>query len=736
MDILILAEKHEQGDKIALGLGFSPIGRSGYKGQIGGRSAQVCWAAGHLMGPVPPDEAKPDVNWYAPASLLPLPMPGKLKLSDRGRKMLPALKDKIKEASEVWVATDPDREGEAIGRNIVLYSRFTGPIKRLWLDGSLEATGIQKAVKNLLNAEDTVQHWRAQQARQGADWLWQFLVRAYTMKGRAGLMGAHLGQGKGKASVVSVGRVQSTVNRIIVERDLAIANFKPIDYFTVSPDAGGLDWTYKVPSDVPPAAGRQFDDKGKVYFVDKDQANAFSERLRGGTMHVTKAERGRKAKRPPLPHSITTLQKIMSKRFGMSSKDTLKIADGIRLEGFLTYPRTEHCELPADLYNASDIKAQMEATACVPSLKAATKEVMAMHPGDKMPSCYTTKGMEHHAIVPTGKKPPLDSWPKQKAAVFEECARALVTALFPAAIYETLTLVGQVPVEGFADETPAIFGKGLERCVNAGWEALGNKTEDATPLPAIEPGQAIAIDGVKTTAGKTKPPKTFTEETLLDAMLNAGRQTDGEDAAVLKEAKGIGTPATRPNIIETLEKREYITIKKKRGSSTIESTPKGRDLLTHTPNDLADVTITAEWERQLKQISAAKGDDQAKNLRNAFLREQITFISTHINEVITAMENTDTSAPSRSNKPTDKMVSFVRKIGKRLKIDTTEAEQSFDAAKAFIDEHREAYGSNQAPTPKMLKLAKTLSEDRSIALPDGVDRSFDTCKKFLDSVLG
>lgn len=783
MTLLVIAESREKGEKIADAMGLKNRGNKCLTGVYNGKKAVLCWASGHLFEPVQPETAKPDANWFKPESLLPLPTPGKMQLSSEPRikELFSNIKSLVASASEVWIGTDADKEGEAIGRDILKYAKYNGPIKRLWFSGALEKEDVDKAIREIHSSEDKLPTWRAQQARQGADWLWQFLVRAYTMQGRVGLLGTQLGQGKGRESVVSVGRVQTPTLKMIVDRDNAIKNFKKIDYFLVSPRTGAVAWMYKPPAVIDPADGITFDDNDKPYFISKPKADAFKGRLLDASIVVSKAAKGTKVSHPPIPHSLTTLQRAMSSKYGITAANTLKITDKVRLNGYLTYPRTEHGEIPISLYTEEYLVKQLNAAAVVPDLKAAALAMLKRHPLDEAPKCYTNKPMEHHGIIPTGKVPNFNdgSWSKHERLLFEECAKAFVTALHPPAKYNTLQLEGVAHIEGLAKENPCLFSRSLEQITEPGWMALSGKDveENSKPLPVIDNGRALPIDDVTVTAKQTTPPKPFTEDTLLAAMINAGRQTDGENAKLLRELSGIGTPATRANIIETLKARNYINVAK-----TITSTSKGQALIQYVPKLLADVDTTAEWEKALKEIEETTSDEKAMELRNAFLREQMNFATNLIKEAIEKMSdventnqttsgqptekmialveklgkqfNVDTAealssfdaakefldeylakAKDAPNPPTEKMAALVKKIGEQLQVDVTEALASFDAAKAFLDENMNKAKNNNPPTAKMISFAKSLATKKELELPEDVETSFDSCKAFIDKAV-
>ncbi|GLR63956.1 DNA topoisomerase [Marinospirillum insulare] len=740
MTLLIIAESREKGEKIALSIGLTKKGDRHLEGKVGSKNAKLCWASGHIFEPLEPDKVS-EANWTDPKSLLPVPKPGRLQPSSRGAALYKLIKGLLKGATEVWLATDADREGEAIGRDILNHAGYKGEIKRLWFSGALEPKDIQVAVKNILENDKTLPFYRAQQARQGADWMWQFLVRGYTIKGRLGLMGSLLGQGSGKESVVSVGRVQTATLKMIVDRDESIKSFRPIDHFTVKALAAQVDWNYVIPKEIEHFDGLEVDDKGKVYLVDKAKVAAFEERLKDSILTITKAEAGKKTSNPPLPHSLTTLQRAMSKQ-GISPKDTLKLTDEIRLEGYLTYPRTEHGELPISFYNKDDLALQLTAVAAVPALKNAAMAMEKQHPLDTPPKAYTNKPMEHHGIIPTGKVPELSQWSANKVKVFTECSKAFVTALFPSAIYETLDLQANANIEGFVEEKPAVFQRKLQNLVTKGWLELGDRAEDDLDelLPELNLNQECSVTGVKTSKQKTKPAKHFTDDTLLAAMLNAGRHTDDKEAAkILKSVSGIGTPATRATVIEVLQARGYCKIAKAKGAATITATDKGAELINQVPKNLANVAITAKWEGQLNEIDKAPNDKTAVALRDEFLAEQTKFVTTYLKELVEDVGDKKLGGKtfSKTSPPTKKMIDFANSLAKELGLDASEAVKTFDACKAFLNEHssKKTNSAKSPPTAKMLSFARKLAKERKLEVPSEVESSFESCKNFIDSLL-
>ena len=731
MGILVLCEKREQGEKVAQGLGLS-AGRGRFHGRWKGVEMVLVWAAGHLFEPEEPQAAKPDANWHDPASLLPLPEKVGLKPSERGKKLLGGLKREIRAAREVWIATDPDREGEAIARDILEHAGFRGVLKRMWLGDSLEPSDVKKAAEKLLPGEQHLPDYRAQQARRSSDWYWQFLVRNYTAAARCGMLGPELAEGRGRAGVVSLGRVQSATLRLIVERDLAIERHSTIEHYGVSATLSGLEMVYAPEAPIPPQKGVHVDDDGKALLTDKKAVSALSARLeRGGKALVERVERRRAKRAAPNPHSLTTLQRICSRKYGLSARETLKIADQLRLDGYLTYPRTEHGELPLSLYNREDFERILPACFAIEELTTPARQAFANHANEDFstpPRCFVKKPMEHHGIIPTGKRPNLAGWERKQRQVFIECARAFVVALYPEAVYDTLSVIAHADTEdALGRERTRLTGNARALLIPGWLAALGEPEEASHALPELTEGEAYPLEAVTLKTARTRPPKPFTEDTLLGAMKAAGSHAEGEDAKILNKVSGIGTPATRDTVIETLFTRNYT----RREGKTIRSTPRGRALIARVPEDLANVSLTADLERSLNAIAQAKSDAEARRMRDAFIAEQSQFVTRHIKETIDTMsQHPAENAPC--NPPTAKMLSAARKISHSRNIDLPEdAERSFEACRAFLDE---VMSQPAPPTPKMRELAQKIERETHIAL-DGALETFEACKAYIDAHL-
>lgn len=761
MSVVILCEKREQGMKVGKGLGLSQ-GNNCYQGDWEGKPMTVVWAAGHLLRLQTPEEEKADVSWSDSKTLMPVPVPIEKVPTDRGRKYLGAMKPIIRKASEVWIGTDPDREGEAIGRDILAHLGYKGRVRRMWMTGTLEPKDIKTYTRTLLAGEKHLPHYRAQEARNRSDWMWQLLVMAYTNAGRRGVLGEELSKGTGKASVVSLGRVQTTALWIVVDRDRLIKNFVPTEHFKLNIHVSGIDLHYK-PVALPDGKveGLTRLDNGSPLFTSVDKMKAFAARIKAHEeVTVVQADYADKPKNPPLPHSLDSLQRSMFQKKGMTSADALKVADKLRLEGYLTYPRTEHREVPESLYNNTDLPAILSSCATVPGLSEPAANMKQSHPGERMPACFTNKPMEHHGIIPTEKAPNWGALSDIEKGVYAECAKAFVVAMHPQAVYRVLSVIATAQVSDPIDNATSQFEGKYRTVLEPGWlsieKALKSKQEgqdgveeagegskdgvsEVSALPDLAPNTSAKIQNTQLKKATTKKPSHYTESSLLAAMKNAGRFAEGENAKVLRSVNGIGTSATRASIIEILLGRNYLVRSGKGSRAKLVSTDKANALMTNISPELRDVNNTAKWETQLNMIAAETDIRQAESRRDQFVEDQAAFLSRHIQHI---SNNVETHIQEHGNErkydgePSKKMLSLARKLAKEQGVSVPgNVKTSFQACKSFIDKHISASKKQpqqvKKPTEKMVSFAKSVAEKKGVTLSKELE-SFAECKKFLD----
>nr|CRH05921.1 DNA topoisomerase 3 [Candidatus Magnetococcus massalia] len=582
--ILYLCEKPSQGRDIGRVLGAT----SRREGYVEGKGVRVTWCIGHLLEMSEPDRYKPEWKQWRLDTLPMVPEAWKLELTRRGGKQFKIIKELLKGVNEVVLATDADREGETIGREVLVRCRYRGKISRLWLS-ALDDASIRKALSTLLPGQKTEPLYQAGLGRSRADWLVGMnLTRAYTIIGRQG----------GYDGVLSVGRVQTPTLKLVVDRDRQIENFKPVDYFDITAFHRVASGSFNAKW-IPPK--KHADEEGRC--LDREVAEAVVQRVQGQIGKVTKAETRRVKEPPPLPLELSTLQQEASRRWSMSAKRTLEVTQTLyEKHKAVTYPRTDCRFLPTGQFK--DAKKIIQAVADSDPEIAALAQ--ATEPKIRSKAWNDKKITAHHAIIPTAAKVKVESLSREEMFIYDLIRRHYLAQFFPPHEYDKSVIDTEVCSEAFR-------ASGLVEKA-AGWkQVLGQPKkerseqakEDEQSLPHVQAGNEAGIEKADLIAKQTKPPNRYTEGTLIQAMKSVGRLVgDQRLRKILRETSGIGTEATRASIIETLLKRDLLA---KEGKKSLISRPAGRALVDALPHSVTDPATTAVWEQTLDDIANSSG---------------------------------------------------------------------------------------------------------------------------------
>lgn len=575
---LVLTEKPSVAKDIARVLGCK---RSG-NGCIVGDKYIVTWALGHLVTLADP-EAYDDK--YKSWRMEDLPMlPGRMKLVVIGQtsKQFKAVSSLLSsaEVSDIVIATDAGREGELVARWIIQKANCRKPMRRLWISSQTDKA-IKEGFASLKPSSQYDNLYRSAQCRAEADWLVGLNVtRALTCKHNAQL---------------SAGRVQTPTLAMIVRREEDILRFRPKDYFTVKADFGEYTALYK-------------DGKGQARFADAAAAKEVADSVRGKRGVLSEVKKVYRFKAPPAAYDLTELQRDANKKYGYSAKQTLSLMQSLyETHKLLTYPRTDSRYITKDV--AATLPERLRAIAIGP-YKDSANAVLRSKPIQTKYIVNDAKVTDHHAIIPTEQYVDLNKLSREERHIYDLVVRRFIAVLSAPFEYDEVQVKITVGRYNF-------YTKG-QSVKSAGWKAVYDSTladddDDAEPdlaaqrLPALSQGAAAAVKEVRVCAGKTSPPARYTEATLLTAMENPASQVeDGRLRDALKTAGGLGTPATRADIIEKLFNSFYI----ERRGREIFPTSKGRQLIGIVPPDLKSAELTAKWEQQLSLIAEGKANDR------------------------------------------------------------------------------------------------------------------------------
>lgn len=567
---LFIAEKPSLGKTVAkvIDSHFKSDGKS----VVLSNGDRITWAFGHLIELASPDhyvDIPANANGRKPWRSQDLPiLPDRFAYQpkdDEIEKHLNQIKRWSKDATQIVHVGDPDREGQSIIDQILISLNIQLPVMRLWLK-DLTDNGIKQALANMKPNSEYKGFFLASQARQKADWLVGMnLTRALTIQNNG---------------LLSAGRVQTPTLQLIINRDLAIENFKPMDFYELYASTdNGITAKFKPDDSMLDADG---------YMVDKAYlAQVKSEIEQSGKASVSDVEKKSGKRNAPLPFSLSELQKVANSTYGFSAQQVLDIAQSLyETHKVTSYPRSDCQYLNDNQHN--DAPAVLAKLA---NLSVFASDVKGANTDLKSSAFDDKKVTAHTAIIPTGVV--VSNLNDAETKVYELIVKRYVAQFYPAQTFDTT----QITLSS-AGHTLTAKGKVI---TNAGWTTLFSADDDDkdTVLPNVNVGDVLAVDDVSIKAKKTTPPARFTEGTLIEAMNNVAKFVDDEQAkAVLKETDGIGTEATRANVIETLKKREYVEQKGKQ----IISTAKGRSFISLCPPMIANPITTAQWEGRMSEI--------------------------------------------------------------------------------------------------------------------------------------
>ncbi|MDA3311279.1 DNA topoisomerase III [Pseudomonas aeruginosa] len=584
---LFLCEKPSQGKDIGRILGATQRG----EGCLNGTGVTVTWCIGHLVEAAAPEVYDAALKRWSLEQLPIIPQQWRVEVKPKTATQFKVVKALLAKATHLVIATDADREGELIAREIIDLCGYRGPIERLWLS-ALNDASIRTALGKLRPSSDTLPMYYSALARSRADWLVGMnLSRLFTVLGRQA----------GYDGVLSVGRVQTPTLKLVVDRDREIAAFKSVPFWGIDVSLSAEGQAFAALWVAPDGCT---DDAGRC--LQQPVAQQAAQQIRAaGSAQVVSVETERVREGPPLLFDLGTLQEVCSRQLGLDVQETLQIAQALyETHKATTYPRSDSGYLPESMF--AEVPTVLDSLLKTdPSLRPImgqldrTQRSRAWNDG---------KVTAHHGIIPTLEPANLSVMSEKERAVYR-LIRAHYLAQF-------------LPHHEF-DRTVAELSCGQQKLVATGkqvvvkgWrlvldepEREGSADEDADAsarsqvLPALREAMACQIAGADIKALKTMPPKPYTQGELVKAMKGVARfVTDPRLKQKLKDTTGIGTEATRANIISGLITRGYIV---KKGRS-IRASDAAFTLIDAVPAAIADPGTTAVWEQALDMIEAGQ----------------------------------------------------------------------------------------------------------------------------------
>lgn len=606
-NVLVIAEKPSVAKTIANTLGAGNM----KKGYMEGNGYIVSYAFGHLCEYAKPEAYDKAYKKWQRKDLPIFPDEWKIEVSSDKQEQFDILKKLLNRTDIEYVvnACDAGREGELIFHFVYEMAESTLPVRRLWIS-SMETEAIKEGFITLKDAEEYEGLKQAAIARSKADWL-------------VGINGTRLFTTLYNGCVLKVGRVQSPTLAMIVERDNEIDNFVSQPYYTIKLKT--KDFT-----------------ASSIKFQGKEIAEASLKLTENAKATVTRVSAENKKSQPPKLYDLTTLQRDANRMYGMTAKETLDTAQSLYEKKLMTYPRTD------SRYLTNDMKKSAEDVMAIIISKLIREDINDFRPNtDKV--LNSKKVSDHHAIIPTAEleKCNINTLSANELKILYMVSIRLLAAVSEPSRYSVTKV--ELDIHGLEFKTS---GRYTEKMGYKRFEDIlknkfkpqdKNDDEDDNDVFCnilnLHKGQVIEDFETSLHEGWTKPPKRYTEDTLLAAMEKAGADETDPNA----ERKGIGTPATRAGIIEKLVYDKYV----KRDKKYLTSTELGKNLVKILPEELLSAELTAEWENDLTLI--AKGEAYADEFIDAIKTMVTGFVDTY-------------------KRPNPDMISaFVRKYKKRKK---------------------------------------------------------------------
>lgn len=561
MKTLVLAEKPSVAREIARVMGCN----NKQKSYIEGPKYVVTWALGHLVGLAEPEDYNKKFATWALEDLPILPEKTKLKVLRETNQQYKAVQHLMKrqDIEELIVATDAAREGELLARWIMNMAGWKKPFQRLWISSQTDKA-IKEGFAKLRPGREFDRLYESARCRAEADWMIGLNVtRALTCK---------------FGSPLSAGRVQTPTLGMIMDREQEITGFRSVDFETLTADFGDFQ-----------AAWRASNGDGRIF--EKDKTASLKDKLTGRSGRIIKVQKSEKSEPHPLAYDLTELQRDANRKFGFSAKQTSSVLQRLyEQHKLVTYPRTDSRYLTSDM--TGTLKERLDSVAVGPYAALARPLLRKQLPITKR-IVDDSKVSDHHAIIPTEQTVLLNGLSTEERKLYDLIVRRFISLFYPPARYDAVAVTVNVEGENFHVKGTTVKDAywrevyGGDMSSDDEEESVDNAAAGSVKLPELREGAAVTISRCMVRAGRTQPPKRYNEASLLTQM----------------EKHGLGTPATRADIIEKLVSSDTI----ERQGNLLHPTGKGKQLIELVSTQLRTPDLTARWEAELEKIARGQG---------------------------------------------------------------------------------------------------------------------------------
>ncbi|WP_051179128.1 DNA topoisomerase 3 [Thermodesulfovibrio thiophilus] len=588
MKLLLLTEKPSVAVDFANALGAKNR-RDGY---IEGDNHVITWAYGHLCALKPPEEYNPEWKKWDIAHLPIIPEQFQYRVIQSAAKQFKIIKELIhrSDVSAIVNCGDAGREGELIQRLILKLAKNKKPVYRFWTSEALTADVIRRGMQNLKPEKEFDRLYQSALARQWADWLVGInATRAVTVK-------------SGKGELFSIGRVQTAVLALVVQRQEEIKNFKPVTYYNVNAEFSGRSDAFKgiYFKKIHSSENKEADEKDDIQglnsmyaLAEKNTAEAIAEEVNGKEGIIEKVVSKVSAEKPPELFSLTTLQQEANRMFSFPADKTLDIAQSLYEKKLLSYPRTESRHLdPGYVPHVKKILHLLVQTPVKFSLNRCNVDPSSKRVFD------ASKLTDHHALIPQGI--PTGQLSQDEFRIYELVLRRFISAFYPDCKFKNTSVYIKVQNHNFIAR-----GKTL---IDAGWREVYGGLKGDVILPVLKEQEKVLVKSAEAVTKQTQPPPRYTDASLLEVMANAHKVvTDQSLKKILRENAGIGTPATRAGILSALKDRHYLI----KDGKNFTPSEKAIFLIKNLLRDekVASPEYTALWEQELDRIARGEVKD-------------------------------------------------------------------------------------------------------------------------------
>jgi len=558
---LVLAEKPSVAREIARVMGA----RDKHKSYMEGPKYIVTWALGHLVGLAEPEDYDKKYATWNLEDLPILPERTKLKVLKETNHQYKAVQQLMKrqDVGELVIATDAAREGELLARWIMQMAGWKKPFKRLWISSQTDKA-IKDGFASLKPGSQFDRLYESARCRAEADWMIGLNVtRALTVRFNAQL---------------SAGRVQTPTLGMIMDRESEINGFRSQEYETLTADLGGFQAVWRA-------------NGGDSRIFDPQETQELKKRVDGRKGTIAQVKKSEKVEPHPLAYDLTELQRDANRKYGFSAKQTSNVLQRLyEQHKLVTYPRTDSRYLTSDM--TATLKERLDSVAIGPYASLA-RPLLRKNLNITKRIVDDSKVTDHHAIIPTEQTVLLNQLNPEERKLYDLIVRRFISLFYPAAKYDSVAITVQVGNDSFHVKGTTVKESGWREVYGGDYsDDDDDRVDDAADheralLPDVQQGQSVTVQRCHIKSGRTMPPKRYTEAALLSQM----------------EKHGLGTPATRADIIEKLVSSDTID----RQGNSMHPTGKGKQLIELAAPQLRTPDLTARWEAELERIARGQG---------------------------------------------------------------------------------------------------------------------------------